>query len=144
MKILIGLDLSERSSKVYEVAKRYAQSMQAAVWLIHVAAPDPDFVGYRPGPQSVRDSVAEHLKEHHHKLQELAQDCRAAGLEATALLVQGPTAETLQKEAEKLSCDLIIMGSHGSGALRHLLGGSVSLAVLEKADRPVMVIPTRS
>lgn len=143
MKILIGLDLSERYPKVYEVAKRHALSMKASVWLIHVAPPDPDFVGYRAGPQSVRDSVAEEYKEHHQQLQQLAQECRDAGLEATALLVQGPTAEMLQSEACKLGCDLMVLGSHGSGKLSHLLGGSVALAVLEKADRPVLIVPTR-
>lgn len=143
MKMLVGVDLSKRSGLVLEAARRYAQSMAAELWLIHVAAPDPDFVGYEAGPQTVRDSVAEHLRKHHEELQAMAGQCRQQGLKATALLVQGPTAETLRAEADRLQCDLIVLGSHGAGVLTHLLGGSVSLAVLEKSDRPVLIVPTR-
>lgn len=143
MKMLVAVDLSKRAGLVVETARRYAQSMAAELWLIHVAAPDPDFVGYDAGPQTVRDSVAEHLRQHHQELQTLAQQCREHGLKATALLVQGPTAETLQAEAVRLQCDLMVLGSHGAGVLTHLLGGSVSLTVLEKSDLPVLIVPTR-
>lgn len=73
----------------------------------------------------------------------MAETCRRQGIEATALLVQGPTAQMLLEEAAKLECDMIVIGSHGSGVIKQLLGGSVSQAVLTKSDRPVLVVPTR-
>jgi len=39
---------------------------------------------------------------------------------------------------------MLVLGSHGHGALYHLFSGSVVTAVLQKATRPVMVIPVGS
>ncbi|MEW5940915.1 MAG: universal stress protein [Chloroflexota bacterium] len=68
---------------------------------------------------------------------------RKAGLDATALVVQGATVETILNEASKLEADMIVVGSHGHGALYQLLVGSVCEGVLRKAACPVLVVPTR-
>jgi nucleotide-binding universal stress UspA family protein len=139
--ILVPIDFSSLSESVVDVAKTLAECFSARLWLIHVASPDPDFVGYDAGPQSVRDQVAEHLREEHQRLQSTAADLRQAGLDATALLVQGATAEKILAEAEKHAADLIVMGSHGRGAMYRTLMGSVSERVLRKAACPVTIIP---
>jgi len=59
----------------------------------------------------------------------------------TALLVQGPTTETILGEAEKLAADLIVVGSHGHGALARAIVGSTSRSLLGKAKVPVLVVP---
>jgi nucleotide-binding universal stress UspA family protein len=50
---------------------------------------------------------------------------------------------TLLHQAERLKADLLIVGSHGRGAMLHLLLGSVSEQVLKKATCPVLVVPIR-
>jgi len=139
--ILVPIDFSAISDSVVDIAKTFAECFSARIWLIHVASPDPDFVGYDAGPQSVRDQVAEHLREEHQRLQSIAAELREAGLETTALLVQGPTAEKILAEAEEHAADLIVMGSHGHGAMHRMLMGSVSERILRKADCPVTIIP---
>jgi nucleotide-binding universal stress UspA family protein len=56
--------------------------------------------------------------------------------------VQGATAQTILTEAARLDVDMIVMGSHGRGAMVRLLVGSVSEAVLYKSTWPVLVVPT--
>ncbi|MBE0585939.1 MAG: universal stress protein, partial [Desulfofustis sp.] len=68
---------------------------------------------------------------------------RTTGLETTALLVQGATAETIVDKANKLEIDMVIVGSHGRGAMYQLLVGSVSEGVLRGAACPTLVVPTR-
>ena len=143
MKILVAIDFSEAASRVLSEARSYAKSFSAEVVLIHVAAPDPDFVGYEPGPQSVRDRVAKGFRTEHQTLQREAEEFRKLGIEATPLLVQGRTSQTILEEAERLGADLIILGSHGHGAVYQMLVGSVSEGVLRKATCPVLVVPTR-
>lgn len=143
MKLLVAIDFSEFTPKVVRQAEELATALSARMWLVHVAAPDPDFVGYEAGPQSVRDSLSKHFHEEHRHIEEIADRLRAAGLDATGLLVQGPTAETILKEAGKLGVDLIVLGSHGRGAIAQLLIGSVSEGVLRKSECPVLVVPTR-
>ena len=142
MKILIAVDFSQASSAIFSAAEKYAGLLSADCRLIHVAAPDPYFVGYEPGPQSVRDTVARRFRREHKSLQDQAEKMRKNGLNVTPLLVQGPSAETILREADSLKVDLIIIGSHGHGAVYHLLLGSVSQEVLKNAKCPVLIIPT--
>ena len=139
--ILVPVDFSDATDAVTARAAGLAQALQAQLILLHVAAPQPDFVGYEPGPQSVRDTVAKHLHEEHRQLQELEKKTAGKGVEVTSLLIQGYTAEKILKECERLKPELIVMGSHGHGALHNLLVGSVTEGVLRKAACPVMVVP---
>lgn len=142
MKILVSVDLSESTEKVVEKAGEIAKALSAKVWLIHIADPEPDFVGYEPGPQSVRDSIAKSFKIEHQQIHEIANRLRATGLDTTAILVQGATVDTILKEASKLEVDMIVVGSHGRGAMHQILVGSVCEGVLHKSECPILIIPT--
>jgi nucleotide-binding universal stress UspA family protein len=68
---------------------------------------------------------------------------RVAGLDAHArtarqsLTVWG----TILDQADAIGADVIVLGSRGLTGVKSLLLGSVSHAVLQHADRPVMVVP---
>lgn len=139
--IIVPIDLSGVTSKVMDNARALAKAFDAKLWIIHVAAPEPDFVGFKTGPQYVRDHLADQLRKEHSAIQELAGDCAKQGIDAEALLVQGPTAETIVMETRRLGADAIVMGSHGHGALFRAFVGSVSQQVLHESPVPVMVVP---
>jgi nucleotide-binding universal stress UspA family protein len=143
-QVLVALDFSEVTEEVVERAAVLAESLGARLWMIHAAAPEPDFVGYDAGPEGVRDRVAEHLREEHRDLQARAETLRERGIDARALLVQGPTVEVILREAEKLGAELIVLGSHGHGAVFRALLGSTSEGVLHKAQVPVLIVPAHS
>ena len=63
-----------------------------------------------------------------------------AGVEATFELEQGFPADTICAVAAELQPKLIVMGAHGWGALRRIVFGSVSNAVLHHAPSPVLVV----
>ena len=142
MNILIAVDFSEGTSTILAEAEKYVEHFHADYWLIHVAEPDPYFVGYEPGPQTVRDEVAKKFHKEHQQIQKEADKIRKQGVNITPLLVQGPAIETILKEADNLKIDLIILGSHGHGALYNLLLGSVTQGVLKNAKVPVLIVPT--
>jgi len=142
VNILVAVDLSDCTDIVIKKASALAKSLSAKVWLLHVAEPEPEFVGYDVGPQTERDAVAQHFRDEHRALQALATGMRTEALETTALLVRGMTVETIVAEASKLDADMIIVGSHGRGAMQRLLVGSISEGVIRHAERPVLIIPT--
>jgi nucleotide-binding universal stress UspA family protein len=144
MNLLVAIDFSEAMERVLQETELLAKALSARVWLLHVAPPEPDFVGYEPGPQTERDLVARHRHQEHRQLQKKAQELRGKGIETTALLVQGVTSEAILEEAEKMEAGMIIMGSHGHGAVYHLLVGSASKGVLHHAKIPVLVVPTHT
>lgn len=140
-KILVPVDFSKATEATLAAAGKMAAALSADVILLHVAAPEPEFVGYETGPASVRQAVAHQLSSEHKQLQSLRQALEARGIKVTALLIQGYIADKILAEAERWPADLIIMGSHGHGGLHHLLMGSVAEGVLRKARCPVMLVP---
>lgn len=139
--ILVPIDLSPITDTTVEFAARFAKGFGSKIWLVHVAAPDPDFVGFGTGPKYVRDQRADELNKEHVLIQSMAENLRAKGISAEALLVQGPTSETIIEEAKQLEADLIIMGSHGHGAIYKTFVGSISQQVLGESPVPVLIIP---
>ena len=91
--ILEPIDFSKASEKIVALAQKQAEAFKAKLWLLHVAAPNPDFVGYEVGSQYIRDDRAKHLKEEHQKLHTLAESLRKEGLDCGPILVQGQLAK---------------------------------------------------
>jgi nucleotide-binding universal stress UspA family protein len=143
MKLLVALDFADLTERLLAVAHNTARATQAEVYLLHVAEPEPSFIGYQAGPQVVREQVAHEFREQHRRLQSHAEALRGEGIPATALLVQGPTAQTILAEAARLGADLIVMGTHGRSAMLDLLVGGVSHAVLRQSPLPVLLVPVR-
>lgn len=139
--ILVPVDFSDATDGVVARATDLAKALQAHITLLHVAAPEPDFVGYEPGPQSVRDTVAKHVHDEHKQLQALEKMASGQGVQVTSLLIQGYTAEKILKECERLKPEMVVMGSHGHSALHNLLVGSVTEGVLRAATCPVVIVP---
>ena len=75
--------------------------------------------------------------------EEGVQLARAAGLDATPLTtsLNGSTADTIIEQADRLDVDAIVVGSRGLTGMALLLG-SVSLAVVQRADRTVVIVPS--
>jgi nucleotide-binding universal stress UspA family protein len=142
--LLVTIDFSEITALLLKQAEQIALKFHSKVYLLHIAEPEPDFIGYQTGPQTRRDHVAEHLREEHQKLQKLAEQLRSKEIDTTALLVQGATVEKILQEAKKLKITLILMGSHHYNPLKKLFHSSISQAVLEKAVCPVFVIPNQA
>ncbi len=140
-KLLAAIDFSPVSKAVVEHAASLAAAFSAELTLVHVAAPDPELVGYEAGPQTVRDHRAREIRTEHQELQAIAEDLREREITARALLIQGPAVEKILAEAERLQADVIVIGSHGHGALYRALIGSIGEGVVRAARCPVLVVP---
>ena len=140
-QILALVDFSDYSDAVVGQAEALAKAFEGNVTLLHVAAPDPDFVGYAAGPTTVREDRAREIRGEHRELQTLAEGLRKRAISARALLIQGPTVEQILAEGQRLEAEAIVIGSHGHGALHRALLGSVSEGVVRGAHCPVLVVP---
>jgi len=140
--ILVPVDFSDVTDKVVQTANELARAFGSRLVLLHVSEPEPDFIGFEPGPQSVRVGVAREFKAEHQRLEELKQSLAGEGREVLALHIQGSMAEKILHEAEVQGAGMIVMGSHGRGALYTLLVGSVTSGVLKSARCPVLVVPS--
>jgi nucleotide-binding universal stress UspA family protein len=139
--ILVPVDFSDVTTRVLDASRNMARALGAKLVLLHVSEPEPDFVGFEPGPMAVRTTVARDFRKEHHKLEELRTQAAIEGQEILALHIQGPIVDKVLDQATEHHADLIVMGSHGHGALYEFLVGSVTSGVLRGAKCPVLVIP---
>jgi nucleotide-binding universal stress UspA family protein len=51
--------------------------------------------------------------------------------------------ESTLKEADLLEAGLIVVGTHGHGAVYDVLIGSYSAGIIRKSKLPVLVVPVR-
>ena len=142
MKILVCVDLSDSTEEILRTIEKLCRPLNAKVWLLHNAMPEPETIEFKVDPIEARESLAKKFHDQHRQIQELAERFRKSGIDATALLVHGKTVDTILTEASDFDIDLIVVGSHGHGAMYQLLVGSISEAVLQRSTKPVLVVPT--
>lgn len=140
-RLLVCVDLSPQTDGVVNRARWLASRLDAELWLLHVAPPEPEFVGLGPGPAAARDQMAETLHREHRQTQEIANRLSDAGLTATPLVVQGPTVDRILEHADRLDADLIVIGSRGHSVVYEVVVGSVAHDLLKRTTRPVLVVP---
>ncbi|MEE9280050.1 MAG: universal stress protein [Myxococcota bacterium] len=150
-RILVAIDLSDVTGAMLETASALAAQFEAKLYLVHVAKVPHTYVAHGGGAQFgfdpaytilSRDEIAHQLRDEHRELQEHGARLEAEGIQVAALLMPGDPIVKILDEAEKLDVDLIVMGSHGHGAIYELLVGSVTEGVLRRTRRPVLVVPS--
>lgn len=100
--VLVPVDFSDATAAVVRAACGLCRAVKGSIWLLHVAAPEPAFVGYDPGPPSVRQNVAQKLRAKHQRLDRLQAELVADGVDARALIIHGSTAEKILEKADDL------------------------------------------
>ena len=142
MKLLVAVDLSGSTEIIVDQVEKITNDDPARVWIVHNAEPVPANVEFKIDPMAAREELAKKFHAEHRQIQDIAERLRNKGLDATALLVHGPTVDMILKEAADLDVDMVVVGTHGHGAMHALLMGSVAKEILRKSPYPVLVIPT--
>jgi nucleotide-binding universal stress UspA family protein len=138
--ILLATDGSPSAKKATAAAIELAQ---AAGWMVRAVTVwrTPVVTSYGYVPVDYVPELAEAEREHAaNVVAEAVEAARAAGVEATSELRQGDAVDEICAAAGETGAKLIVLGAHGWGALRRLVFGSVSTAVLHHAPCPVLVV----
>ena len=141
--ILVTIDFEEKGQVLIDKAAELAKKFKSKLWLVHVAAPDPDFIGYDVGPQYIRDVLAKDLRNEHQLLQGFTNQLKEKKIVAEALLVQGTTIETIVELTKKLAIDLIVIGKHKHGFFHKTFMVSTDESLVEKSNIPVLIVPLK-
>jgi nucleotide-binding universal stress UspA family protein len=139
--ILVPTDFSECAEAALTYASELARRFDAHLKLLHVVAMPilyPTGSEFAIAPMLVVTASAETRARMN--LDELAQRLSLpAGRVSVQTLVGMPVNEILEA-VQKDHIDLIVMGTHGRGAIDHLLLGSVAERVVRKSPVPVMTV----
>jgi nucleotide-binding universal stress UspA family protein len=136
-KILVPTDFSPHAQEAFRVAHDLAKATGASVVVFHVSRPpavvsDGDRLLSAPA-ETGANNVWDELR----KIQ--AKDS-AVRVELQVIVANRPDATHILRILQEQGCDLIVMGTHGRSALRHLLFGSVTEDVVRRAHCPVMLV----
>lgn len=143
-KIVVGVDGSPSSSAAVEWAARDAEMRGAALELVYVAPPVPEFfpsVPPTPPPGEFSSWQQQHahqvLAEGHKIATEAAS--RGRGLEISSEAVfDAPVVPALVELSKQ--ADMMVLGSRGQTAVARALLGSVSAGLVHRAKCPVAVV----
>ncbi|MFB3884219.1 MAG: universal stress protein [Thermodesulfobacteriota bacterium] len=155
--ILYATDLSKNSSYAFLYAMDMAKRHDARIIILHTIEPVRPYMvpegGYRvyeileKNKEEEREKDIEEIKKH---LQKFCQKVETQfgppclTLVSKTLVPIGHPVEEILKAADDEGCDMIVLGTHGKGFLKHTFLGSVSSAVLHRTRKPVYIIPLPS
>lgn len=140
-RILVAVDGSAVADHALREAFRLAAEGHARLRLVHVVDVVPPastelYVNFEEYRQAC-------LADGRALLDRAAATARQAGVEGEPSLVElrsAPVGDGVVDEAQAWGADLIVLGTHGRGGLRHLLLGSVAEGVVRKAPVPVLLV----
>jgi nucleotide-binding universal stress UspA family protein len=143
-KILVPLDGSKRAEAVLshaeEMAKRYgAVIILLRVEELHVMLEWDEVVDLA----ECHEKFDTRKKDSESYLAKLKTAFREKGIQADTHVVYGPVVNSILTVAKEKDVDIILMASHGISGLHRTFYGSVTAGVLQKIDRPLLVIRTR-
>lgn len=142
-KILVTTDFSEPSFRAFDQAAKLSRALGSSLELLYVHADDlPPILGFT-SEKDRREVLQEQAERAKKNLAKVADE-HFGGFAVTVVTRVGVAAAEIVAQAKEGGADLIVMASHGYGPLGQLLLGSTTERVLHRADRPVLVVPTRT
>ncbi len=160
-KILYATDLSETAVHAFSYAVSLANMYGASITILHVLT---EF----PGEQFITNMITENTwktikeqqyseardqligkKRDHIAIKEVlhafseevkADDENQTFVTDEILIKDGAPAEIIVQTAIEQNCDLVVMGTHGHGAIADVLIGSTAKWVIKQSPIPVLVI----
>ena len=162
-KILYATDLSDNARLAFAYAASLANRYGAGMILLHVLSEIPQLldnsvVGYISAErwdeikaqnlQEARETLIGKSRGRRAVKEVLHQFCKDTGADQKLadfvaddiVVVRGDPVKEILKAADEKNCDLIIMGSHGYGALEDAMLGGTARRVLRRAKVPVLLV----
>ena len=158
-RILVPIDVSDATPRVIDLARQLAKALDAEIHLVHVkelsAAAAPGALGYGlagmpelapmsgvpvPGLDPMPQPIAE-TEDQKSKLVQWQKEIAQDGIKVTLHEPTGFVPDEILDQADAIEADFIVMGTHGHGAMYHLLVGSATKGVLKHSRRPVLLVP---
>ena len=143
--ILVPLDGSDVAEAILPHAAELARLCDASVTFLNVIElphniPPERGEGSSGLPHVTAADVERQVQEARRYLDELTAREADKGIVARGLVEHGPIVATILRLAAEQSVDLIAMASHGRGGLADVYYGSVAAGVLQRIDRPLLIV----
>jgi len=142
--ILVPLDGSKRAESILSHVETLARSFKSKV--IFFVAIEPvlmleynEIIGmseFMEKNDYLKEKTAEYLDS-------LQKKFSQKGIEVRTLIGHGPAVKEIVDAAARENADLVAMASHGRTGLSRTFYGSIAAGVLQRIDRPLLLIRSR-
>jgi nucleotide-binding universal stress UspA family protein len=144
-KILVPLDGSQRAEKILTYATDMGQRYSAELILLKVDEPEMmlgrdevvDMDSYLAGRRRRKAETEAYLAD-------IAARLKQKGLKVRESIAFGLPVQAILETAQNENVDLVAMASHGFGGHMRQFYGSTTAAVLQRIDRPLLLIRSRA
>ncbi len=142
--ILTPLDGSKRAESILKHVEELARRFDAKVVFLQVIEPNTFIVGSETAFYAqYKEEVEQQNKQAEVYLAGIKGEFREKGIESKVRVVNGPVVDAIIAAAESENVDLIAIASHGRSGLSRVFYGSVAAGILNRADRPLLLIRSR-
>ncbi len=150
--LLVPLDGSSRAEQILPHVEHIAAQFKSKVIFMQVLEPiqvvTPSLLHVS---SAVTDAVKESLKNFSRRYRDITNYLtvcqtrfREKSIDARKFVEQGPVVETIISVAQRENVDLIAIASHGRTGLSRVFYGSVAAGLMQKIDRPILIVRSRT
>ena len=134
-RILVAVDGSAFSDAAVDQAISLGGICNSQIFVISVVDLYPEQMEVAPAlVEKMSEEVRQHLDKAKQKIDKANIPCE------TIVHMGGKPHEFIVQEAKERAIDLIVMGTHGRGAITHMLLGSTTEKVVRKAPCAVLTV----
>ncbi len=139
-KILVPIDFSKPSEYAAKMAAQIAKKTNATVYLIHLIELPKGVVDMGAGSRfSIPESML-YLRKVREKVLDFKEGIFSDAMDVKYFIKLNNPFEGIQKYADKIDADIIIMGSKGHSEFEEMIIGSNTEKVVRSSKRPVIVV----
>lgn len=139
--VMLATDGSPTAEKATDTAIELARLLDAELIVVTAWEIPYTTVGLAPAAPVANGELAQLSEEEARKVAvQAAARAEEAGIETRVSVLRGPTVQEICAAADKFDPRFLVIGSHGWGAVKRALFGSVSTGVLHHATCPVLVV----
>ncbi|MBI5589016.1 MAG: universal stress protein [Deltaproteobacteria bacterium] len=150
--LLVPLDGSPRAETIFPHVESLAMQFKSKVIFLQVIEPPLQFVNPSLYETTIQtDIIHEYMMDFKRKQEEITvylagiqEVFQKKGIDTGIFVEQGPAVDTIISVAQRENADLIAIASHGRTGLSRVFYGSVAAGVMQKIDRPILIIRTRN
>lgn len=144
--VIVPLDGSELAEEALPVAEAFAREYDRTLLLVRVVSPIVLAGGGAETLRLEREAQADAEREALHYLRRMRRHITHTEASSGQLIVQtmlrtGDPAHELLALVESHPDSLLVMSTHGRGAVMRLLAGSVATTLMRRSPIPLLVVP---
>lgn len=138
-RILVPLDFSANSRRALDYAHAMARTFDASLHLVHVCEVPSLLTGTMDAYAIASADWSQRFGEVA-ETQLIRESAGITDVKVTTEVLFGTPASAICEAAEINQSDLIVMGTHGHGAVMHMVMGNVAERVVRAAPCPVLTV----